>query len=113
VCARRYLADRDEGWISECADDTRATMSPMLDFKCRTNHAGAVLHDPQSHPVRLRYYSGKTHAVIVYHERETLWQHCERDGDMLCLPMLHRIVDGFLHHTIQVRCHSVISNMER
>lgn len=88
-------------------------MSRRLDCKCRADRAGAVMHDTQPHPVRFRYRRRKAHAVIVHHEGEPLWQHRERDGDMLRLPVLYRIVDGFLHHAIQVRRHGLISNMDR
>ena len=71
VCARRCLVDRDDSRIIECTDDARATLSRTLDFKCRTNHTGAVMHDTQPHPVQCRYLSGKAHAVIMHHERQT------------------------------------------
>src|SRR5215510_4867258 len=84
---RGQLVDGNHGWIMECADDIRATLSPAPDFKGRPDQAGAVMHDTQAHPTRCRDHSGKAYAVIVHHERQSLWQHCECDGDMLRLPV--------------------------
>jgi hypothetical protein len=82
-------------------------------FQIPTYHARAVVHDSEANPgvpLRRRLESD---AVIFYHQRAFPFARKKPDQNVLCTPMLDRVVYSFLSNVEEMGSHWRVMNQNR
>src|SRR5215510_7806498 len=94
-------------------DHRRSAVTVGLHCKRAGDHAGAILHNAQSHSLMLVLFLGETDPVVFYPEDDQIVLNEKIDDDKFRFAMLDSVPHGFLSDAVKMCRHGVVMHEYR